>query len=156
MGTRLWASSCTGPQAWEAWALTPVKLRVDMGQPDSHCRVRQAYVAAATALGWCGTAGAAAVTNRPTHHVLTVLDQPQSSHPPVVGAVELERPTRDMAPPLATLSVSATRCIPFPAPSSRLAFHATAPSSLRRLPRFAARSSGGGGTRPEPGNLLHL
>ncbi|TVU15275.1 hypothetical protein EJB05_38786 [Eragrostis curvula] len=54
-----------------------------------------------------------------------------------------------MAPaPAATLS--ATCCVPFPAPNPRRAFPAAAPSSQRRLPRFAARSSsGGGGTRPD-------
>ncbi|GJN27059.1 hypothetical protein PR202_gb15042 [Eleusine coracana subsp. coracana] len=52
---------------------------------------------------------------------------------------------------MAPLSVSPTCCIPFPAPSLRRASHAASPSSRRRLPRFAARSSnGGGGTRPEP------
>lgn len=54
-----------------------------------------------------------------------------------------------MAPPAA--SISPVCCVPFPASAPRRA----SPSSLRRLPRFAARSSGGGGTRPEPkpGNL---
>lgn len=50
-----------------------------------------------------------------------------------------------MAPPAA--SISPVCCVPFPASAPRRA----SPSSLRRLPRFAARSSGGGGgTRPEP------
>ncbi|XP_066349112.1 uncharacterized protein At4g13200, chloroplastic-like [Miscanthus floridulus] len=50
-----------------------------------------------------------------------------------------------MAPSAA--SISPVCCVPFPASAPRRA----SPSSLRRLPRFAARSSGGGGgTRPEP------
>ncbi|CAD6263070.1 unnamed protein product [Miscanthus lutarioriparius] len=50
-----------------------------------------------------------------------------------------------MAPPAA--SISSVCCVPFPASAPRRA----SPSSVRRLPRFAARSSGGGGgTRPEP------
>jgi len=49
-----------------------------------------------------------------------------------------------MAPPAASLSPVC--CVPFPASAPRRA----SPSSTRRLPRFAARSSSGGGSRPEP------
>ncbi|PUZ47983.1 hypothetical protein GQ55_7G209400 [Panicum hallii var. hallii] len=51
-----------------------------------------------------------------------------------------------MAPP--ATSLSPVCCVPFPSSSPRRA----SPSSTRRLPRFAARSSGGGGggSRPEP------
>ncbi|CAL5026476.1 unnamed protein product [Urochloa decumbens] len=49
-----------------------------------------------------------------------------------------------MAPPAACLSPVC--CVPsFPASAPRRA----SPSSTRRLPRFAVRSSGGGGSRPE-------
>jgi len=49
-----------------------------------------------------------------------------------------------MAPPAASLSPVC--CVPFPASAPCRA----SPSSTRRLPRFAARSSSGGGSRPEP------
>ncbi|CAN6235607.1 unnamed protein product [Urochloa humidicola] len=52
-----------------------------------------------------------------------------------------------MAPPAASLSPVC--CVPFPFPASGP--RRASPSSTRRLPRFAARSSGGGGgSRPEP------